>query len=89
MKAAQKQERPGPLDHNKWYDAPVRANNKLDELQKRFGLALAAAKAKNWEKHGLRRIYFPDGSFLWFDRTGLTRTNGGAATRFKLEHRLI
>jgi hypothetical protein len=82
-------DRPGPLDRNRTFNAPVRASNKFDDLQKNFGLALAALKARTWEKHGMRRIYFPDRSLLWFDETGMARTNGGEATRFKLNHPVI
>lgn len=46
-------------------------------------------KVKEWIKGDTRRLYWPDGSYLFIEATGEVRTSGGAATKAKFEHKLI
>lgn len=73
----------GPLYHNQIFNAPVRAK-KFDRIRQ----LIPEAQARFWEKNGIRRLYFADGTFLWCDETGLVRTTGGMATRVKLLNNL-
>ena len=75
--------RPGWLEKNKTFNAPVRRTKKFKQIAE-----LVGSQARTWEGKRGARLYFADDSYLWTDETGLVRTNGGATFRFKVEHNL-
>jgi hypothetical protein len=43
---------------------------------------------REWQRGSLRRLYWPDRSYLYVDATGAVRSSGGQATRAKFKHAL-
>jgi hypothetical protein len=86
-----KLERPGPLDRDRRYVAPTRAERKFEEVKKLVANETVWGRSivREWKKGHLRRLYWPDNSYLYVDATGGVRTSGGEASRAKFKHGLI
>jgi hypothetical protein len=71
--------------------APARAAKKFEMLKELLAAETIWGKpvVREWQRGELRRLYWPDRSYLYVDATGSVRTSGGAAARAKFRHRLV
>lgn len=83
-------ERTGPLERYARYVAPVRARKKFEEVKAllTYETILGRPIVREWQRGRVRRLYWPDRSYLFVDSTGEVRTSGGAAARAKFKHAL-
>lgn len=83
-------ERPGPLKRYARYSAPARARKKFEEIKAllTYETILGRPIVREWQRGQIRRLYWPDRSYLYVDSTGEVRTSGGAAARAKFKHAL-
>jgi hypothetical protein len=78
------------LDRYPRYVAPARARKKFEEVKAllTYETILGRPIVREWQRGHLRRLYWPDRSYLYVDSTGEVRTSGGAAARAKFKHAL-
>ena len=77
------------LDLDARFIAPARSEKNFDRLQKIFSQTVWGEVAvRPWEQNGMKRLYFPDRTYLYVDSTGAIGSSGGMATRAKFEHQL-
>jgi hypothetical protein len=83
-------ERTGTLHRYARYVAPVRALKRFEEVKAllTYETILGRPIVREWQRGKLRRLYWPDRSYLYVDSTGEVRTSGGAATKAKFKHAL-
>jgi hypothetical protein len=83
-------ERTGALDRYARYVAPARARKKFEEVKAllTYETILGRPIVREWQRGRLRRLYWPDRSYLYVASTGEVRTSGGAAARAKFKHAL-
>jgi hypothetical protein len=83
-------ERTGTLDRYSRYVAPARALKRFEEVKAllTYETILGRPIVREWQRGKLRRLYWPDRSYLYVDSTGEVRTSGGAAARAKFKHAL-
>src|ERR1700735_4382699 len=73
-------ERTGPLERYARHVAPVRARKKFEEVKAllTYETILGRPIVREWQRGRLRRLYWPDRSYLFVTSTGEVRTSGGA-----------
>jgi hypothetical protein len=83
-------ERPTPVDRDRRYVAPARAEKRFKEVKKLVTNETIWGRpvVREWKKGDLHRLYWRDGSYLYVDATGAVRTSGGEASRAKFKHGL-
>jgi hypothetical protein len=79
-----------PLERDARCVAPVRARKKFEEVKAllTYETIFGRPIVREWQRGRLRRLYWPDRSYLFVDSTGEVRTSGGAAARAKFKHAL-
>jgi hypothetical protein len=82
--------RPESLARNARNVAPVRAHKRFEEVKKLLATETVWGRpvVREWQRGELRRLYWPDRSYLYVDATGAVRSSGGAAARAKFKHGL-
>jgi hypothetical protein len=78
------------LDRDARFLSPARRMKRFSEIRDLLcqETVWGVPKVKEWVKGDTRRLYWPDGSYLFIEPTGEVRTSGGAATKAKFEHKL-